>query len=221
MGRKSLAVFVFILCLGLIVSGCPKKAMVKEEPSAQKAVESAAEKEKAAKLETERKEREAREGEAREREAREKELAKLKEEAKKKEQQQKEFEKSLVAKKTPGIEGEVFETKMLKRIHFDFDKYNVSPDDAEILKQNAVVLKKFPTVKIQIEGHCDEKGTNEYNLALGERRAGSAKKYLVSLVIDEKRISTISYGEERPLNPGHNEGAWAKNRRAEFIILSK
>ena len=231
MGRESFAVFVFILCLGLIVSGCPKKAMVKEEPSAQKAVESAAEKENAAKLETERKEREAREREAREREARErearereareKELAKLKEEAKKKEQQQKEFEKSLVAKKTPGIEGEVFETKMLKRIHFDFDKYTVSPDDAEILKQNAAVLKKFPTVKIQIEGHCDERGTIEYNLALGERRAGSAKKYFVSLGIDEKRISTISYGEERPLDPGHNEGAWAKNRRAEFIILSK
>ncbi len=216
MGRKSFAVFVFILCLGLIVSGCPKKAMVKEEPSAQKAVESAAEKEKAAKLEAERKERDARE-----REAKEKELAKLKEEAKKKEQEQKEFEKSLVAKKTPGIEGEVFETKMLKRIHFDFDKYNIRHEDAEILEKNAAVLKKFPTVKIQIEGHCDERGTNEYNLALGERRASSAKKYLVSLGIDEKRISTISYGEERPLDPGHNEGAWTKNRRAEFIILSK
>ena len=142
MGRKSLAVFVFILCLGLIVSGCPKKAMVKEEPSAQKAVESAAEKEKAAKLEAERKEREARE-----REAREKELAKLKEEeAKRKQQEQKEFEKSLVAKKTPGIEGEVFETKMFKRIHFDFDKYNIRPEDTEILQQNTAVLKKFPRV---------------------------------------------------------------------------
>jgi len=216
MTGKSFATFVSILCLGLIISGCPKKAMLKEEPSAQKAVESAAEEEKAAKLEAERKEREARD-----REAREKELAKLKEEAKKKEQEQKEFEKSLVAQKTPGIEGEVFETKMLKRIHFHFDKYNIPPGDAEILKQNAVVLKKFPTVRIQIEGHCDEKGTNEYNLALGERRAGSVKKYLVSLGIDEKRISTISYGEERPLDPGHNEGAWAKNRRVEFIVLSK
>ncbi len=216
MGRKSFAVFVFILCLGLIVSGCPKKAMVKEEPSAQKAVESAAEKEKAAKLEAERKEREARE-----REAREKELAKLKAEAKRKQQEQKEFEKSLVAKKTPGIEGEVFETKMLKRIHFDFDKYNIRPEDTEILQQNAAVMKRFPTVKIQIEGHCDERGTNEYNLALGERRASSAKKYLVSLGIEERRISTISYGEEKPLDPGHNEEAWTKNRRAEFIVLSK
>jgi len=214
--RKSFVALSFILCLGLIVSGCPKKAMVKEEPSAKKAVESAEEKEKATRLEAERKEREARE-----REAREKDLAKLKEEAKKRQQEQKDFERSLVAKKTPGIEGEVFETKMLKRIHFDFDKYNIRPDDAEILKQNAAVLKKFPAVKIQIEGHCDEKGTIEYNLALGERRASNAKKYLISLSVDEKRISTIFYGKEKPLDPGHNEEAWAKNRRDEFIILSK
>jgi len=212
MSKKRFLVFVFILCLGLIVSGCPKKTVVKEEPSVKKAEESAAEKEKAARLEAGQKEREAKE----------KELAKLKEgEAKRRQQEQKEFEKSLVAKKTPGIEGEVFETKMLKRIHFDFDKYNIRPDDAEILKQNAAVLKRFLTVKIQIEGHCDERGTNEYNLALGERRASSAKKYLVSLSIDERRISTVSYGEEKPLDPGHNEEAWAKNRRADFVILSK
>ena len=210
--RKSLVVFIFILCFGLIVSGCPKKTIVKEEPSVKKAEESAAEKEKAARLEAERKEREAKE----------RELAKLKEEeAKRRQQEQKEFEKSLVAKKTPGIEGEVFETKMLKRIHFDFDKYNIRPDDAEILNQNAAVMKRFPTVKIQIEGHCDERGTSEYNLALGERRASNAKKYLISLGVDEKRISTISYGKEKPLDPGHNEEAWAKNRRDEFIILSK
>ena len=219
--KKSFVALSLILCLGLIVSGCPKKTIVKEEPSVKKADESAAEKEKAARLEAERKEREAREREAREREAREKDLAKLKEEAKKRQQEQKDFERSLVAKKTPGIEGEVFETKMLKRIHFDFDKYNIRPDDAEILKQNAAVLKKFPTVKIQIEGHCDERGTSEYNLALGERRASSVKRYLVSLGVDEKRISTISYGEERPLDPNQNEEAWTKNRRAEFIILSK
>ena len=224
--RKSFVTLSLILCLGLIVSGCPKKTIVKEEPSVKKADESAAEKEKAARLEAERKEREAREREAREREAREREarekdLAKLKEEAKKRQQEQKDFERSLVAKKTPGIEGEVFETKMLKRIHFDFDKYNIRPDDAEILKQNAAVLKKFPTVKIQIEAHCDERGTSEYNLALGERRASSVKRYLVSLGVDQKRISTISYGEERPLDPNQNEEAWTKNRRAEFIILSK
>ena len=76
-------------------------------------------------------------------------------------------------------------------------------------------------MKIQIEGHCDERGTVEYNLALGERRANSAKRYLTSLGIPENRISTISYGKERPLDPGHNEEAWTKNRRAHFVILSK
>ncbi|HSB05566.1 MAG TPA: peptidoglycan-associated lipoprotein Pal, partial [Thermodesulfobacteriota bacterium] len=126
-----------------------------------------------------------------------------------------------VEKKTPGIEGEVFESSMLKRIHFDFDQYDIRTGEAEILKQNATVLKKYPTVKIQVEGHCDERGTNEYNLALGERRSNSVKRYLVSLGIQESRISTISYGEEKPLDPGHTEEAWTKNRRADFVILSK
>jgi len=149
-------------------------------------------------------------------------LAKLREEAVKgRQQEQKEFEKSLVAKKTPGIEGEVFETKLLKNVHFDFDKYDIRLEDMEILKQNAAVLNRFPAVKIQIGGHCDERGTTEFNLALGERRASNAKKYLISLGVDEKRISTISYGKEKWLDPGHNEEAWARNRRDEFMVLSK
>ncbi len=119
------------------------------------------------------------------------------------------------------FEGEIFESKLLKDIHFDFDRYDIGPKEAEILKENATVLQKLPNAKIQIEGHCDERGTNEYNLALGERRANSTKKYLVSLGIPAGRISTISYGEERPLDPGHNEEAWTKNRRAHTIILSK
>ncbi len=109
---------------------------------------------------------------------------------------EKEFEKSLVVKKYPGIEGEVLESKLLKDIYFNFDKYDIRPGDAEILKENAALLKKNPNVKIQIEGHCDERGTVEYNLALGERRANSAKKYFISLDISPDRISTISYGEE-------------------------
>jgi peptidoglycan-associated lipoprotein len=80
---------------------------------------------------------------------------------------------------------------------------------------------KNPSVKIQIEGHCDERGTVEYNLALGERRANSAKRYLSSLGLTVNRVSTISYGKEKPLDPGHNEEAWAKNRRDHFIVLSK
>ncbi len=216
MSRRNLVVIVFILCFGLIISGCPKKSVIKEEPTVKKAEDSAADKERAARLEAERREREAKE-----KEAKEKELAKLNEEEARKRQQEKEFEKSLVAKKTPGIEGEVFETKMLKRIHFDFDKYDIRLGDTERLKEDAALLKRFPTVRIQIEGHCDERGTGEYNLALGERRAHSAKAYLVSLGIDEKRISTITYGKEKPLDPGHNEEAWSKNRRDEFVVLSK
>jgi len=202
--RKSFGILILILCFGLILTGCPKKTVVKEEPSVKK--------EEAARLEAER------EGAAKE--AREKELAKIREEEAKK-AREKEFEKGLVAKKEPGIEGEIFESKLLKDIHFDFDKYDIRPGDTEILKENGTLLKKYPKVKIQIEGHCDERGTIEYNLALGERRANSTKKYLTSLGISPDRISTISYGKERPADPGHNEEAWAKNRRAHTIILSK
>ncbi|MBW1973738.1 MAG: peptidoglycan-associated lipoprotein Pal [Deltaproteobacteria bacterium] len=117
--------------------------------------------------------------------------------------------------------GPYWESSMLKDIHFDFDKYNIRPGDALILQENAKVLKAHPNVNIQIEGHCDERGTIEYNLALGERRANSAKNYLVSLGISPSRITTISYGEERPVDPRHCEEAWAKNRRCHFIITSK
>ncbi len=213
MKKKSYIVSViFILCMGLILMGCPKKTVVKDEPSiAQR---------EAARQEAERvaKEREVKEREAREKEAREREVARAKE---REEQARKELERSLVAKKTPGIEGEVFESALLKPIFFDFDRYDIRPGDADILKANADVLKKFPNVKIQIEGHCDERGTHEYNLALGERRADSAKKYLISLGIAPARISTISYGEEKPFDPAHNEEAWAKNRRAHFVITAK
>jgi peptidoglycan-associated lipoprotein len=207
MGNKGLVVLVLILCVGLLLTGCPKKTVVKEEPSMKKAEEPVAEREKAAKLEAEK-------------EAREKELARIREEEAKK-AKEKEFEKSLVAKKEPGIAGEVFESKLLKDINFDFDKYDIRPGDAETLKENAALLMNYPKVKIQVEGHCDERGTNEYNLALGERRANAAKKYLLSLGISTDRISSISYGEEKPLDAGHNEEAWSKNRRGHFVILSK
>jgi len=206
--RKSFGILILILCFGLILTGCPKKTVVKEEPSVKK--EEVLRKEEAVRKEAERAVKEARE----------REVAKIREEEVKK-AQEKEFEKSLVAKKEPGIEGEILESKLLKDIHFDFDKYDIRPGDAEILKENAALLTKYPTVKIQIEGHCDERGTIEYNLALGERRANSTKKYLISLGISPGRISTISYGKEKPLDPGHNEEAWAKNRRAHTIILSK
>lgn len=219
MKKKNYIIFlIFILCMGLILMGCPKKTVVKDEPSVAQQEAARKEAERLAREREAREAREAREKELREKEVREREAAKLKE---REEQAKREFEKGLVAKRTPGIEGQVFESPLLKRIHFDFDKYDIRPQDAEILKQNAEVLKRFPTVKIQIEGHCDERGTEEYNLALGERRANSVRNYLISLGIVADRITTISYGEERPLDPAQNEEAWAKNRRAEFVITAK
>jgi len=109
----------------------------------------------------------------------------------------------------------------LKDAFFDFDKDEIRPDQRDPLSADADWLKKNPTVRITIEGHCDERGTRQYNMALGERRANSAKEYLVSLGIDAGRIQTISYGKDRPFDPGHDESAWAKNRRAHFVITGK
>ncbi len=106
----------------------------------------------------------------------------------------------------------------VKDIFFEFNKSNISSDAREILKTNADFLLKNGDSKVVIEGHCDERGTAEYNMALGQRRAQETKNYLVNLGIKEPRIKTISYGEERPLDPGHNEDAWTKNRRAHFAI---
>ena len=208
MVKKSFCIFILILCLGLFLAGCAKRTVVvnREQPSVQKS-------EEARRLEAERAAKEAKE-------AKERELARIREEEAKM-AQGKELEKSLVAKKEKGIEGEVFESKLLKDIYFDYDKYEIRQEDEGILKENAAFLKENPKMKIQIEGHCDERGTAEYNLALGERRANHTKKYLVSLGITLDRISTISYGKEKPLDPGHNEEAWGKNRRAHIVVLSK
>ncbi len=105
----------------------------------------------------------------------------------------------------------------LKDIYFDFDRADLRADARETLKANADWLKKNPAATAQIEGHCDERGTNEYNLALGARRAQSAKDYLVTLGIPEQRLSTISYGEELPVCTEHNEDCWQKNRHDRFV----
>ncbi|MCX7705233.1 MAG: peptidoglycan-associated lipoprotein Pal [bacterium] len=111
------------------------------------------------------------------------------------------------------------ETKeIFQPIYFDFDKYNIKTSEHPKLNAIADYLKKNPDISILIEGHCDERGTDEYNLVLGEKRALSTRNFLVALGISPKRIYTISYGESRPADPGHNEEAWAKNRRAEFKI---
>lgn len=110
---------------------------------------------------------------------------------------------------------------LLERIHFDFDKSEIQPTAIEILKKNAATIKGSNTMRVLVEGHCDERGTVEYNLALGERRAKSVVSYLVSLGVPRSRLETKSWGEEKPLDATHTEAAWAKNRRAEFVILSK
>jgi peptidoglycan-associated lipoprotein len=106
------------------------------------------------------------------------------------------------------------------RINFDYDRSYIRPSDAQLLDQKVAVLQANPQVRIQVAGNCDERGSDEYNLALGNRRAISAKTYLLSHGIDAGRIETVSYGEERPLDPRHNETAWALNRNDQFSILT-
>ena len=106
----------------------------------------------------------------------------------------------------------------LKEVYFDFDKYDIRPEDAKTLDANATWLKSNGDNLVLIEGHCDERGTNEYNLALGERRAKSTMNYLVSQGIQANRITIISYGEERPVCTEKTEACWAKDRRANFLV---
>lgn len=111
-------------------------------------------------------------------------------------------------------------TKALETIYFDFDKSDLRKESRDVISQNAEVLLKTKTdAKIKIEGHCDERGSAEYNLALGERRAKSVQQYLITMGVAADRLSIISYGKEKPAVEGHDEAAWAKNRRAEFVIV--
>ena len=104
----------------------------------------------------------------------------------------------------------------LETVYFDYDSFTLQPNARKVLERNAAWLQANPTVKITIEGHCDERGSDEYNLALGERRALAVKNHLVALGIGKERLATISYGEERPAVAGHDETVWSKNRRSEF-----
>ncbi len=106
-------------------------------------------------------------------------------------------------------------------VYFDFDKSDLRPDAKAALDADYALLKEFPNAIVQIQGNCDERGTVEYNLSLGERRAKSVQTYLIGLGIDKARLQTISFGEERPVDPGHNEAAWAKNRRVDFKVISQ
>ena len=109
----------------------------------------------------------------------------------------------------------------LERIYFDFDSANLSEASRSALAKNAAALAKEATSKIRIEGNCDERGSAEYNLALGERRAKAAQQYLVTMGVKQDRLSILSYGKEKPAAQGNDESAWAKNRRDEFVVVTK
>ena len=102
------------------------------------------------------------------------------------------------------------------RVFFDFDRHDIRPEGQTVLLEQAKLLRAYPNLTVTIAGHCDERGTREYNLALGERRAQAVQSYLTSAGVRASQIDTVSYGEERPEDPGHDESAWAKNRRAEM-----
>lgn len=199
MGRRErvLAVVLAFFVIGLFLSSCAKKEVQVTEKAQPVTAEPepAVKKEEIPKVETgfteEYKRREA------ERQARLRELEKA-------QRLQEEIQ--------------AFEQEM---IFFDFDKADLKPEAQAVLRKKAGWLLKHPEFHVRIEGHCDERGTNEYNLALGERRAHAAKMFLIDLGVPEERISTISYGEERPLDPRSNEEAWAKNRRDEFKLIKK
>ncbi len=110
---------------------------------------------------------------------------------------------------------------VLEAVYFDFDKYDLRSDAIKTLGDDAAQIRKYGQFRVRVEGHCDERGTVEYNLALGEKRARAARDYLVSVGTPASRLSIISFGKERPVDPGHTEEAWGRNRRAELIFLAE
>ncbi len=189
--RKGMVGFFMVLCCGaLLFGGCAKKQMVKEEQAAPAAAVPPQEKPA---------------------------VPPVKEEVV---QQRPVSEAPATAKEeTAQATTTVAPQAALAKIYFDFDSFVLTAPSRETLANNARYLMKNGSAKVQIEGHCDERGSDEYNLALGEKRAKSAMKYLVTMGISEDRLSIISYGKEKPADPGHDEAAWAKNRRDEFVLI--
>ena len=181
-------VFVLVIFIGFLAPSCGKKEL-KSEP-----------------VMSEDEARRRAEEEARKRE--QEKQASIREEELKEDQLREESERFQSAR-------EMFENE---DILFEFDSASLSVEAQEVLRAKAAWLRENPRARITIEGHCDERGTNEYNLALGDKRAEIVKDYLVNVGIDASRLTTISYGEERPVNSGHDEESWAKNRRAHFVV---
>lgn len=197
MFKKGRLIIIIAMILGIafIVTGCAKKKIVSAPTGEKEEIYSEMEDRNATQRELERK-RKAEEGV---------------------EEYQLTEKQRIEKEQRDKVEADIEQT-LKKRIHFDFDSFELKQEAREILKQKAKLLKEYKDLNVVIEGHCDERGTDEYNLALGERRARAAYEFLVLLGVDPERLNIISYGEEKPLDPGHNESAWAKNRRAEFRI---
>ena len=222
-----LAIMFIVFSVSVFINSCaPKKpkvdqaAIMREQERAAEETRLKAEEEERRKFDEAMKvEQERRAAEEARLKAEEEARLKAEEEKRSEEEKLKEAEGEI----TPQVarEAETKTVPQLDDIHFDFDKSDIRADSREILQKNADWLQNNPDIKIQIEGHCDERGTAEYNLALGERRAMSTKKYLISLGISADRIYTISYGEELPIDPNHSEDAWSKNRRAHFLVITK
>jgi peptidoglycan-associated lipoprotein len=189
------ALVVFAFSSFFLLSSCAKKQVMTEE-EVMKAP---------AKVEEEKPVAAAKEEEAKVERLKELEAAKKEEPAKIDE------EKAWMERRAAKFEAE--------SIYFDFDKSFIKLEYRPILNEKAAFLKDYPEMRVRIEGNCDERGTNEYNLALGERRANSAKNFLVSWGIAADRIEIISYGEERPRALGHNEASWSQNRRDDFVLI--
>ena len=126
-----------------------------------------------------------------------------------------------IVERLPEDVAEINRKGYLKDNFFDFDQAQIRADQREVLSGDASWLKKWPTVKVRIEGHCDERGTAQYNLALGEKRAEADREYLASLGIDAARVELVSYGKERPFSQGHDESSWAQNRRGHFVVIAR
>ena len=222
-----LAIMFIVFSVSVFINSCaPKKPKVDQTAIMREQERAAEETRLKAEEEERRKFDEAMKAEQ-ERRATEETRLKAEEEARLKAEEEKRVEEERLKEEegeiTPQVarEAETKAVPQLGDIHFDFDKSDIRANSREILQKNADWLQNNPDIKIQIEGHCDERGTAEYNLALGERRAMSTKKYLISLGMSADRIYTISYGEELPIDPNHGEDAWAKNRRAHFLVITK
>jgi peptidoglycan-associated lipoprotein len=214
--RVGVGLVALVLCLSVaFMTGCAKKATLKEEAVVTQEQKAVAQASATAAEDQAARERAMREQALKDAAAREAAERAAREAAEKAARDAAENAKKEAAAKAAAILKEL----QIPDINFDYDKYNLKPLAQTILKNGAPAYLKYRDYKLVIEGHCDERGTAEYNLALGEKRATEAAKYLADLGIEKERIKTISYGKEMPLDKGNDEAAWAKNRRARFVIF--